>query len=400
MRSDLLANYLHESYMLFSNALKNEDTIKSIQEEIQPYKKLLQKHTTESLDNVTESQFHEMMELDRLIHAFNFKVREQRLDFNSIFLHLHTIFERFIYQFSIQTLQKDKSFRDKYISIYTSYIIKNIDQFIAERSIHDLKKLTDPKKLILDIAKLGSIFETSKNIFYVEKVIKKELFYAYHEIRERRNLLTHRGTSFDSTYKEALSRKLSAQAAKAYYNDVIMKELNASGTNASVTYTYLMRTFNVLTNYAIALFICGSKKSVRNKTKKSQEFYFNIHDFLIDFGLNSSPIQRRIFNAFISSHVKVLIKDKKSSQLLYFDDETIMNILICNYLAQSSTKEFSAFCSDKLNNLLISSLPDNYKMCFEYYYNRDWNSYKKVASKISPTYHRWFMTCDLKSAHN
>jgi len=239
------------------------------------------------------------------------------------------------------------------------------------------------------------LFDTSNEIFFVRQVVDASLIYKYHEIRERRNLLTHRGTQFDEAYSSALSRKLSKPEAKEFYANNVLKNIQESDGNADVSFSYLLNTFSVLTEYSIALVICGKKFPSKPVYKNRKTFYFDIHDFLRDFILKPIENQSKMNKALLLRNVKMMLKPLNKKQLASFDDVTIVNILIVLSFKNGPKLSYTKFKQDDLNKLLLEILPSNFRDCFSYYYKRNYEKYENIAKNISPEYHSWFMTRDL-----
>ena len=151
------------------------------------------------------------------------KINKRTLKLNANFLYMFSRFERFLVDIILHGT-KINTLKNKFHQIYDVEAKKQIEQKgdkiwvelinVPKRQIEDLNVLLEKK---------GS-FKVALDMFDVDKKNKDFLkwFYLYSEGRERRNNITHHGTTPTAKYKKSM-KELFSQYQKS--EKVIKKEL-------------------------------------------------------------------------------------------------------------------------------------------------------------------------------
>ena len=229
---------------------------------------------------------------------------ENYLKLNANFLYIFSIFERLIGDIIETGLKEKKELREKYFKIFEALAEEKIKNGNQE---HDWTKFFNQPKVMLDnynvlekektqivLAKILIGFDTNQKIL-------KTFYKQYCEIRERRNLLIHRGEEPDKIYYQTLRNKYKIN--KKFLVDKIFaefglyteyKEWNQSENkfinkpnvlenpkNISVTPVYLINTASVLHSFALIMISHCWDHSENNKYPEKESALSSLHDMLL-----------------------------------------------------------------------------------------------------------------------
>ena len=172
------------------------------------------------------------------------------------------------------------------------------------------------------------IFDIAELMFSFDKKNNDNLYSGYVELRERRNLLMHRGTMFDQRYFNVLSKTLNCQGDK-----IICKLKSKIGDNADYfafdvgldarsDITYLMHTHTVLFRLATKFYLSTRISSSFNKSQS-----------VLPFDLSHSMMTMACSNPFFpqllaTEPIMEVILNRANLSYLQIHDLDIANLVI------------------------------------------------------------------------
>ena len=256
---------------------------------------------------------------DRYEDFTNFS-KSQFLASNAHFIYLFALFDQFILEISKIALKSDPSLMQNYIkyciTFYESGKDKNLYKLLPyeDKLIDYFSKFSSPITVITKI--LGIDFK------------KEELtdnYFNFIEMKERRNLIVHRGGVCDELYLKTIKKYLSKFPPKKLNNFLSELEENKN-KNLNIDLVYFLETIQNL-YFLVCLLVSRLISKENLKTKKINLFTQSFNDLLNfslenDYGIALTTTALDLFKLYESEYL--------NNDLSKMIDEDKVNWILCN----------------------------------------------------------------------
>ncbi|MDC0576249.1 hypothetical protein OAO51_06095 [Nitrosomonadaceae bacterium] len=232
----------------------------------------------------------------------------------AMFNYMHSIFERHVNELLKLSIKKDKIVRGRYIHKFIEIDndrVRNNQVFIRNAKFDAME---DNEKNEIYLQHLKAVTETIPPLFnwqYFYDISDKHMFrdenlkFDYNEIRNRRNLLTHRGDIFDKHYVDKILQINKSRSAadpnkrikdffrRGYFGSSVKQrekeDLNAlisnKRTQANIAHPYFFHSFRVLFSIYLKLWAHATKSdNLLIQVTHDLLFYsrkYKIYDFVV-----------------------------------------------------------------------------------------------------------------------
>ena len=350
---DLFNDFVNDLMLLVReskaiSASKNEDITK-IQYEIN--KKLINQKKSFNDQFNGEEDYIEF--IDNPFYLFKKRGdlnRIKKISHNGNFLYALALFENFaskVIKITFNDRSKSKSSpKERYIHKFQEFAINKS----KENNESFLRMLRSPKEMINNYDELPDVL----NIWlYVLNINKDGLFKKvkpkYIELRERRNLLVHRGTLMDERYKKSFTKANMAsdngQNAKKILDAIIENYSYESpkGIDLSASPEYLINAFDQLLIMSYLIYIHSFKLSKEDDSIFPRNL---LHELMVFADEIDKPHIFFLLEALVLEHMKNF-GDKKTINIPELDR---LNLLISSAHLLEYYEKRKMYFSKKKNN--------------------------------------------------
>ena len=220
-----------------------------------------------------------------------------------------------------------KNYKNYCISYFESGKDKNLYKILAfeDKLIDYLKNLSNPITVITNI--FGIDFKKEKYI---------EHYFNFIEMKERRNLIVHRGGKSDEQYLKTIKKYLSKFPQKNLNN--FLNELEKEKDQfLNIDQKYFLKTIETF-YFLICLIV--NKVLPKNDSNKKITLFTDPFNELFNFTLENKlellliPTAKQLFSIYISEDL--------GNDLSKMEDKSKVNLILCN----QQLKEFSVYIAD------------------------------------------------------
>ncbi len=402
---------LKEDYLLHKNVKERRnfdkdkiDKIKTTRKKFESEDALLNSEISISADEYIEYR----TEIDKQIKIS----KSQYLASNSYFIYLFSIFDQFILKIARISIKNEPEIKTKYKKYCTQFYERNqikelLDILTFEDELIDylpkLSKLTSPIKTV------SKIFEIN---FEHERYRKH--YFKFIEMKERRNLLVHRGGIGDELYIETIRSYLSKFPQKE--RNAFMKTLeNNKDKNLRIDPIYFRRTIITL-YFMVAVIVSNSFSRVNNYNNKLILFTEPFND-LLNFSIKNKYIDNLIqtplelYSLYLSIYleddltkmedvdkVNWILSHEGNKEMIEYRIKNFKDSPLAKFEIKLKTKIFPSM--DKFNIKLLNSIEDKLiKEIIDSYLEKNFSKYiesillysKKMEMPLKDIESNWYM---------
>ena len=358
-----------------------------------------------------------------------YKVQKTHLLLNAQFLYAYSCFERILVKFTKYHILNSKSIKSNYIRQFTSLVEKKYEETSGKAKKNWQLYFNNEAKMFSDyhvfFEHKQNIIDTLKNVLEVnfkDEAIS-ETYKQFIEIRERRNLLTHRSKKPDNKYYDILNKNgidkkylkkevfskgkiwnvttppKYVESKKAWMGKINPIE---NPVDLSISHSYLFSSQNVFVELICYIQISIAEKNISKDETALPPIFDVVHDaskYCIEIKFNVTLLT--IWLKFIQLGKKLDLK--KFTKLHPID--CVNFIIISDYLLKcSATKRLPVkkqFLESLISKLKSDEIPevDNVKVLLGYLINNrktDFVNYTRElisqdSSKWNYNIHQWML---------
>ena len=334
------------------------------------------------------------------------RIKRLNVNYNSIFLHVYVVFERFTYNFLQARLKHGpKVFRDRYLSNYRKRFAMEIEKSsvdVSRLSLQaQLKILAEPNDMIENLRYLGNPVETANMVYsLLNKTIPEdlEIWDRYQEVKERRNALTHRGVKMDETYLTTLKRKI-GETSTAFPRKRFDRDGKEIPQSLSCNPRYLKDAVRCIVEISVRL---AAKSEGFGTAKDMKDNWHN--DFLCQYFLNGLNRHEEIVLESLTTYIERVLPLMKKRQLdsMPFQDKVNYLIILKLYFVDVRKRGLTELRSRDSFKALYSIpssrqqyIPQWAKRILRAFFKDDKKQYEKalvLAKERAKDSEEWFMT--------
>ena len=252
--------------------------------------------------------------------SFTNSSKSQFLASNAHFVYLFALFDQFILEIAKLSLKNDHSLMQNYKNYCVNFFERGIDK--------NLYKLLPYESELVDyFSKFPSPIKVITKILGID--FKKENFintyFNYIEMKERRNLIVHRGGVCDELYLKTIKKYLSNYPQKKLNNFLSELEKNKNET-LNINLNYFLETIQTL-YFLVCLLVSNLISRVNSESQKTILFTQAFNDLLnftleTDYGFALIPTQLELFELYKSEYL--------NNKISKMNDIDKVNWILCN----------------------------------------------------------------------
>ena len=246
--------------------------------------------------------------------------KSQFLASNAHFVYLFSLFDKFIIDIAKLSLKNQPVILKKYNAYCRSQYKINRDENLFER-------LTEENELIDYFSHFSSPFKVFTKIldidFEEEKIIDD--YFNYIEMRERRNLIVHKGGIYDEIYFQTIKRYLSKfpQKERNHFLNQVKKNKDKNLNVDRIYFTQAIRTLY----FWVCLLVSSLISRVNSENEEIILFTHPFNELLnftleIDYGLPLITTPYELFELYESKYL--------NNDLSKMSDSDKVNWVLCN----------------------------------------------------------------------
>ena len=298
---------------------------------------------------------------DKLDELRNFS-KSQYLASNAHFIYLFALFDQFILEVAKLSLENQPEVLETYKDYCLKYYKKNDDQELLDRLTSDSKLInyfpnlrhSRPLSVITKI--LGINFKEEEYIDH---------YFNFIEMKERRNLLVHRGEISDQEYFKTIKNYLSKYSQKKL-NDFLIKLEENKNKTLNIEPDYFLNT--IKTFYFLVCIIVNSAIPKKNLGTKKIILFTDSFNDLLNYSLENKtglylincPLE--LFSLYKSKYL--------ANDLSKMNDVDKVNWILCNERAKDMIN-YALEKTESLKDFEITNLEEQKAINFRSYDNQN-----------------------------
>lgn len=279
-------------------------------------------------NNEVTMKVEEFIKVKKNLRDYDQLSTSQYLASNSYFIYLFALFDQFILEIAKLSLKNNPTIMQNYKNYCISYFESGQDK--------NLYKILPYENQLIDyLSNFSSPISVITKILGID--FKKEIYASHYfnfiEMKERRNLIVHRGTFYDQLYFKTIKKYLS-KFPQNKLNKFLSEIKKSENKNLDIDLRYFIETIKTL--YFLVCIIVNSA-ILKNNSDKIIPIFTDPFNSLLNFSLENKsflhliPIPLELFSIYKSEDLKNDIK--KISDI----DKVIM--ILCN----EKVKEYVSF---------------------------------------------------------